>query len=276
MSSNLQEITLQSTDGVLVATNDDGHLVYPMLHLNRQPVPSDAQGWDRVLIFVDKESTINVSPPVIVLNEENNYFQSLYIQADGKWTISDVVEDFIELDSSTGQGTGVGNARIDITKASSLTEQGGYTSQFSITLADADSTTVTIPVYINVNVPLTVNGKGTGETVTINLDGANSYTETLTIIRDREWSLENVDNGTIAVSPPNGNGEFLPDFVSTLTVTKSPALTTTTATATFQVVSLFQTVNVIVNITTTITGEFVDPLPSEEGVTGTGDIYLYV
>jgi len=111
MSTNLQDITLQSADGVLVATNDAGHLVYPMLHLNRQPTPEDTRGWDRVLVFVDGDGSLRVSPATIELNEENNYFQSLYIEAEGKWSISGVIAEYIQLDSSSGQLEGVGNVK---------------------------------------------------------------------------------------------------------------------------------------------------------------------
>jgi len=283
MTTNLQDITLQSMDGTLVARNDNGHLTEPILFLNRQPVPEDAQGWDRVLVFVDGDGTINVHPTVIHLNEENNYFQSLYIQGEGKWSISGVVEEFIRLESSSGQLEGIGNARIDVTKAPTLTTQGGYSCQFLITLANADGTTVTVQVFITVNVPLTVGGRGNGQTLTINLNEANNYTQTLTIVRDREWSLENVDNSRITVSPTSGNGADLPNFASTLTVAKSPTLTPSTTaitvSTTFQVVSLHQRVNVVVNITMpalTITGEFVDPRSGEVGVTGTGNLYLYL
>jgi hypothetical protein len=261
-------------DGTLVATNDNGHLIEPILFLNRQPKPSDAQGWDRVLVFVDGNNTIQVHPPVINLNEENNYFQSLTIQGEGKWSISGVVDEFIRLESSSGQMTGVDNARIDITKAPTLTTQGDYSCFFMVTLAQVDGTETRVPVYLTVNVPLKVNGKGTGETREINLNATNNYSQTLTIIRDREWSLENVDTGKINVSPTLGNGAELPDFADTLIITKSPSLTTTTATTTFQIVSLFQRVNVKVNITITMTGEWVDPRPDEEGVTGTENLYL--
>jgi hypothetical protein len=259
-----------------------GHLVYPMLFLNRDPVPSDAQGWDRVLVFVDGNGTINVFPSVINLNEENNYFQSLSIQGEGKWSISGVVDEFIRLDSSSGQLEGIGNARIDITKAPTLVAQGSYSCSLFITLANADGTEFRIPVYITVNVPLTVNNRGNGETLTINLNAANNYTQTLTIIRDREWILENVDASRISVTPTSGNGADLPNFSGTLTVTKSPsllpALTVTNTSTTFQVVSLYQRVNVTVNITipaVVITGEFVDPRPGEAGVIGTGNVYVY-
>jgi hypothetical protein len=275
MSTNLQDITLQSTDGTLVATNDMGHLIFPILCLDREPVPSDAQGWDRVLVFVDGNGSISVHPSVINLNEENNYFQSLHIQGEGKWSISGVVDEFIRLDSSSGQMEGIGNARIDITKAPTLVAQGSYSCNLVITLANADGTEFRIPVYITVNVPLTVNNRGNGETLTINLNAANNYTQTLTIIRDREWTLENVDTSRISVTPTSGNGETLPNFSSTLTVTKSPNLATTTATTTFQIVSLYQRVNVTVNITLTITGQFVDPRPGVVGVIGTGNVYVY-
>ena len=267
MSVNLQDISLQSTDGTLVARNESGHLTYPMLFLNRQPVPEDAQGWDRVLVFVDGDNTIRVSPSVIELNEENNYFQSLSIQGEGYWSISGVVGEFIQLDSSSGQLEGVGNARIDVTKAPSLTSPGGYSCYFVITLANAEGTQIQIPVYIIVNVPITVNAKKNGETLTINLNQANNYTELLTIIRDREWTTENVDTNIINVSPVSGNGAELPDFADTLTVTKSPNMAMTTATTTFQVVSLHQRVNVTVNVTLTITGEFVD---------GNTNVYIYI
>jgi hypothetical protein len=273
--TNLQDITLQSADGVLVATNDAGHLVYPMLHLNRQPTPEDAQGWDRVLVFVDGDGSLRVSPAAINLNEENNYFQSLYIEAEGKWTITGIVEEYIQLESSSGQMEGVGNARIDITKATSLTTRGEYSCFFVVSLTNVDGTEVRVPVYIVLNIPLRVNDRGNGETITINLNNANGYTQLLTIIRDREWILENVNTNIINVTPTSGNGSDLPDFTSTLTVTRSPLLAATTATTTFQIVSLFQRVNVTVNITITITGEWVDPRPGEEGVSGTSNIYLY-
>jgi hypothetical protein len=276
MSTNLQDITLKSMDETLVAANDMGHLTYPMLFLNRQPVPSDAQGWDRVLVFVDGDGAVNVSPSVINLNEENNYFQSLDIQGEGVWSISGVVDEFIRLESSSGQLSGVGNARIDVTKAPTLTEQGGYSCFFIVTLSNADGTEMRVPVYIDVNVPLRVNGVGNGDTLTINLNAGNGYSESLTIISDREWTVENVDTDKINILPTSGNGAELPDFADTLTITKPPNLSATTATTTFQIASLYQRVNVKVNITITLTGAWVDPRPGEEGATGTENLYLYL
>ena len=251
-----------------------------MLHLDRQPMPEDVQDFDRVLVFIDGENTITVSPTAISLNEENNYFQSLSIQGEGQWSISGVVTEFIRLESSSGQLSGEGNARIDITKAPTLTERGEHSCYFTVTLANGEEHRVM--VYISVNVPLKVNGnlpgggKGNGETLTINLNAANNYTQNLTIVRDREWTVENFDTGKITVSPESGDGAALPDFTDTLTLTKSPNLLTTTATTTFQVVSVYQRVNVTVTITLTITGEFVDPLPEEAGATGQSALYLYL
>ena len=248
MTTNLQDITLQSADGVLVATNDNGHLIYPILHLNRQPVPADAQGFDRVLVFVDGDTSLHVSPEIIELNEEHNYFQSVHIVGDGQWSISGVVEDFIRLASSSGQLKGVGNARIDVTKAPSLVTPGGYLCDFFITLDDEGGVKRTILVYINVNVPMTVGGTGNNGIHTINLNASNNHTETLTIVRDREWTLENVDSNLISVSPTSGIGIEAEGFINTLTVGLSPPLTAATATTTFQVVSLHQRVNVTVKI----------------------------
>ena len=270
MSTNLQDITLQSSDGVLVARNEAGHLTYPMLFLNRRPIPSDAQGWDRVLVFIDGDanSTVNIHPAAINLNEDNNYFQSLTIQIEGKWSIDGVIDEYIQLESSSGQMEGVGAARIDVTKNPSLTVQGEYSCSFDITFANAEGTAVRIPVYITVNVPLTVNDRQNNETLEITLQASNDYTEVLTILRDREWSVEDVDPGIINVTPVEGNGRNQPDFISTLTVTKSPDLITPTATTTFQIVSLFQRVNVKVNIMTAMTGEFIDPVPP--------NLYIYI
>jgi len=270
----MSNITLESLNGTLKAKNEGGHLVYPMLHLDRQPTPEDVQDFDRVLVFIDGENTITVSPTAISLNEENNYFQSLSIQGEGQWSISGVVTEFIRLESSSGQLSGEGNARIDITKAPTLTERGEHSCYFTVTLANGEEHRVM--VYIIVNLPLKVNNKGNGETLTINLNAANNYTQALTIIRDREWAVENVDTGKITVSPESGNGAAMPDFTDTLSLTKSPNLLTTTATTTFQVVSVYQRVNVTVNITLTITGEFVDPLPDEAGATGQSALYLYI
>jgi hypothetical protein len=276
MTTTLQDITLQSLDGVIEATNDNGHLVAPILFLDRAPVPEDMQGRDRVLVFVDGDESSILTPAAIILNEENNFFQSLSIETSLHWSIRNIDNEKIVIESSSGQMEGVGHARIDVSKIAALTAQGTHTCTFDILFTDAVDTVTTIPVTMVINVPLKVNDKKVNETLTINLTSANNYTEFLTIIRDREWFLENVDESVISVSPKEGNGSNLPEYKSILTVTKSPLLAKTTASTSFQVVSLFQRINVKITITLSITGEFVDPLDGEEGVTGTDNLYIYI
>jgi len=70
MSTNLQDITLQSTDGMLHATNTAGHLTYPMLFRHDTPDPENLpvdlqqilEEWENVLIFVDGKTTLPVVP----------------------------------------------------------------------------------------------------------------------------------------------------------------------------------------------------------------------
>jgi len=277
MTTNINDITLQSTDGVLVARNEQGHLTYPMLFLDREPIPSDVQGWDRVLVLIDSDGGMSVSPTVIELTEENNSFQSLSIQGEGAWSISGVTDELIQLESSSGQMAGVGNARMDITKAAGLTGQGGYSTFFTVT--NSNGTEIRVDVYITVNRPMTVDGTGNGGTLNITLNQGNNYTQTLTILRDREWTAEGIDTNIINVTPTSGSGANMPDFISTLTVTKSPLLTAPgTTTTTLTVVSGYQTVYVTVTLIIPVTADWDDPISgnSEAGVTGTGNIYLYL
>jgi len=270
MSTNINDITLQSTDGVLRARNNEGNLIYPMLFVEDESElnnPNIAQGFDSVLVVVDGDGSMDIDPTVIHLTEENNYFQSLYMRGEGAWTIrgADASSNiaYAHLDSSSGQMMGVGDVRIDVT--SLVTTPGEYTSSFVVVLSNG--TEITIPVTITVSQQLTVNGRT--DSVTINLNAGNNYTETLSVVRDREWTVENVDTNKIIVTPTSGNG------AATLTVTKSPNLSSSTATTTFQVVSFYQRVDVTVNITITATGRWLDPLPNEPGVIGTDSIYLY-
>ena len=90
MSTNINDITLQSTDGVLRARNNEGNLIYPMLFIEDESElnnPNIAQGFDQVLVIVDGDGSVDIDPTVIHLTEENNYFQSLYMRGEGAWTI---------------------------------------------------------------------------------------------------------------------------------------------------------------------------------------------
>jgi len=285
MSTNISDITLQSTDGTLVARNSAGNLTYPMLFLDREPVSSDAQGWDKVLVFIEGDGGIDVSTMTVTLNEANNYFQSIYLTGDGAWTLSGGVEDWLDITSSSGQMEGVGGARIDFAKRSAFNTLGAFSCTVTITLANSSGEEKQILVNLVVSVPLKVqdetNSAVNGETLNITL-ASPSYTKNLMVIRDLEWHVENVNESLLAVSPTLGQG-VSPDFESTLTVTKSPFVkeqySPQTLSTTFQVVSLFQTVTVSVTLNISaadVTLEFVDPLSSEAGVAGTGAVYIYV
>jgi len=366
MSTTIQDITLQSTDGVLVARNNGGHLTYPMLHLDRDPMPEDAQGWDRVLIFVDGKTRATISPTIIVLFEENNFSQSLYIQTGGEWSISGVDNSKFQVD----QREGVGDARIIVTKVPAFTETGHHISEFAITVHGAVQSVTTIQVYlflcgaseivinhwyitldevngysesldipiagewtifgvtssliqvtpmsgaghgllaitktmatpgihsctfvlistlevaivhvsIDVTVPLEVWNSSGGSSVfsggTLTVDFTNPSYAYLTIIRDREWTLDGVDTGKIAVSPASGTGSPTDSYRSYATISKASSYQDPAGFTEFYIRSLTQWVKVIVNFGTPITGEFIDPPPGAVGVAAASEnIYLYL
>jgi len=294
MSENINEVTLQSTDGTLIAQNDgNNNLVYPMLHLDRQPTQNDinmldSQGWDSVLICVDGDPEVGkfyVSEENVTLGEENNYFRTVGIFCDEHegWTVSDVDENYIKIDSTSGVLVGYGNARLDITKAAGLTTPGEYPTFFTITQTSSGNT-IRINVFIDVSVPLDVNP------ITIPLNVLNGYTNTITVNRDRHWHLEGVDNELIEVSLMEGSGEP-PGYERIITVTKSPTLVNdsttseSTPTTTFDVVSGIHRIAVTVNITipklptAPVVFAFIDPpaINSEVGVLASQqNIYIYV
>jgi hypothetical protein len=283
MSTNINDITLQSICKTLVAKNDgSGKLIYPEYFVQGQFTEEDAEflaelDFDNILIYIEGNE-ISVNPTEVYLHEVNNYFQRILLLGDGHWTISDIDEDYFGVESSTGQLEGIGNAWLDITKVLSLTAPGEYSRFFTITTGTG--LTITVNVHIDVSVPLSVNP------TTITLNEANNYTATVSVTRDRQWDVGAGTNPTYVIIAPmsgNGNGE--------ITVTKSPTLVNTstsqnrTETATFQVVSNYQTVTITVSIVIPAlppppppTLAFVDPRPGtdEVGATGTEPLYLYV
>jgi len=248
-------ITLQTIDGKHQAKNDGlGNLTAPIVFSDRQPTQSDLdmldeQGWDEVLFLVDNNGVLAVEPTSIILHEDNNYCQYIFIKGHGAWSISGVDAHLITLDSSTGLMAGSGDARIDVEAVPGLLP-GKYHCSFTVMLANGES--VIVEVALDVSVPLTVNGEGNGKTVTLNLNADNNYTASLTVARDRNWEVSGVSNfGRIVVSPPAGDGVTLPPYTETVTVTKSPGFTeigTHTPAASFDVVSSAYRVRVNVNI----------------------------
>jgi hypothetical protein len=283
MSTNINDITLQSICKTLVAKNDgNGKLIYPEYFVQGQFTEEDAEflaelDFDSILIYVEG-SEITVNPMDVYLHEDNNYFQRILLLGDGHWTISDVDEDYFTIESSTGQLEGIGNAWLDVVKVAGLTAAGEYSRFFTITTGTGLTNTV--------NVQIDVSNPRSGHPSTITLNEANNYTHPVSVTRDRHWDVVAGTNPTyIVITPMSGNGN------SEIIVTKSPTLINTstsqnrTETATFLVVSNYQTVTVTVSIIIPAlpppplpTLAFVDPRPGtdEVGATGTNPLYLYV
>ena len=205
MSTNIADITLQSMDGTLVSRNEQGHLTEPMLFLNREPVPEDAQDWDRVLIFVDGKTRSTIAPTTLVLFEENGFSQSLDIQTGGEWSISGVNTSLIRVDQSSGTGmTGTGNTRINVTKAPAFSDSGFHSCSFTISIAGAAVSATNIQIY------LFMGGGNVGTSnvspTTISLTEANNFSQTLTIQSDEEWLIAGVDTARIQIASGSMQG----------------------------------------------------------------------
>jgi len=215
MSTNIADITLQSMDGTLVSRNEQGHLTEPMLFLDREPVPEDAQDWDCVLVFVDGKTRSTITPTTLVLFEENEYFQSLNIQTGGEWSISDVDHSMIRVAPVAGTGStgadstgtdrvGTGNAQINVTKAPSFNELGFHLSSFTISIAGAAVSETSIQVF------LFMGGGSVGMSdvspTTIRLTEANNFSQTLTIQSDEEWLIAGVDTERIQIDSGSMQG----------------------------------------------------------------------
>jgi len=283
MSTDLHQITLESLNRALVATNDRGHLVLPILCLDREPLPEDAEGWEQVLVFVDgKERDITgditsgkTTMKKIVLDADNNYTHTVDIETEAEWNVVGVNTSWIQVTPASGASS----TTIEIRKASSLTATGNYQTAFAV-LDPTDEIIAVILVTVIVSVPLAVRHNNTtarnGETLTVTLTAPNYSPQYLYITRDQAWILEGVDTTKITVSPMSGNGAGQWDS-EVVSIAKAAGFNPTAlTTTTFWVVSLTQRVQIIVNITPPITGEFVDPRPGEVGVTGQSDIYIYI
>ena len=202
----IKDITLQSMDGKLVARNEDGHLIYPMLHLDRDPVLEDTQGWEQVLVFVDGKTRSTISPTVIVLFEENGFLHPLEIQTGGDWSITGVDNSLIRV----SQTSGTGNALINVTKAPSFNESGIHQTAFTITIAGASASETSIHVY------LFMGGGGSDiNQVSITLNEVNDYSQPLGIPMAGEWQAVGVNESLIRLT----------NQMDGILITKAPTLT---------------------------------------------------
>ena len=135
--------------GTLVAKNENGHLSYPMLHLDREPVLSDAQDFDNVLVFVDGEVRIpggNSNVITVELDEDNDYIQTLDLQAENSWKTVGVNSSLIQVSL---------NQTTDIEVRGTTTTPGTYSNVFAI-LDEADEMVAVVLVRLTVSVPLKI------------------------------------------------------------------------------------------------------------------------
>jgi len=231
MSTNIADITLQSMDGTLVSRNEQGHLTEPMLFLDREPVPEDAQDFDCVLVFVDGKTRSTITPTTLVLFEENEYFQSLHIQTGGEWSISDVDHSLIRVTSASGTdstGTdraGTGNVQINVTKAPAFNELGFHLCSFTISIAGAVVSETSIQVF------LFIGGGSIGTSdvspTTIRLTETNNFSQMLTIQSDEEWLIAGVDMERIQIAPVGlASGQVQGVGNAQIEVKKAASLTT--------------------------------------------------
>jgi len=167
---------------------------------------------------------------------------------------------------------------VRVSKASSLTTPGTYTTVFA--LIGEDWVRI-FEVTIVITVPLGVRYNNTtfrhGQTVTVTFPAPNYPLQYLQISGSRSWVLEEVNPAIVGASPDSGQG-FDNSWESTwVTLSRPPSLAVTELiTTTFRVRAQEQWVDVIVRYIPPISGRFVNPRSGEEGATGTDDIYIYV
>ena len=207
MSTDLQNIALESLDGTLVAQNENGHLTYPMLHLDSDSVPENAQGWaplmqgyESVLVFVEGKVHFTdedkIAPTTLVLCEENNFSQTINIQTEREWSITRMNDSLIRVDPMAG----VGNSQLTVTKAPAFSESGFYFSSFTITIAGVSETG--IQVYLFMGSPIESN------MITIDLTEDNDYIQPLDVAAAASWKTVGVSSAQIQVSQSSGNGDI--------------------------------------------------------------------
>ena len=282
MSQFLQDIALQSMDDVLVAKNDGGHLTEPILFLDREPIPADAQDFDNVLVFIEGEIRKGgkVERIAVTLDEDNDYRQPIPIPEG----VEGVDWYTIGLDTTrlTIDGT-------DIVKNSSFSTLGTYNNVFVIIVADAPGTTV-IDVTLVVTRRLEVRqwtAAGTGgsqvsgtdpayhgESTSLTTEDDNRFLRVYRVPLLTSSDLKNVDPSKITAELSGLQSDY-----RVITISKVSSLEVTVPiSTTFRIESLNQYVDVTVNLIPVVpmTLEFVDPLSSEAGVAGTGAVYIYV
>jgi hypothetical protein len=203
MTINPQDISLQSMDDILVAENEQGHLTAPLLFLQREAVPDDAEDFESVLVFSDGKTRAVIDSTILVLHKGNGWTQSLGIETGGAWTISGINEDYIWIDPEFREG--VGDIQIDVQRASSLIDEPGFhCCEFLLSIEGAVVSESVIHVFI-------FNGAGLGpiQRTSVTLDESNEYEYELNLSILEGCLPDGVDEGYFTVTENSEGGVFL-------------------------------------------------------------------
>ena len=294
-------------DDVLVGRNDGGKITAPILFKESQSEDDDVQldiddmqGFDTVLVFVTGKvrgggdgdgGTGNINTREVFLTEENGYTVTLPFELIGEFMETEVNTARIRYSIGTDD-EGLPQT-ITITKAAALTAVGTHRTAFALVSEPRIVDDEVIPgwaevfrVTIIITVPLSVQHGNTtarhGETLVVNLTAPNYSPQYLQVRGSRPWVLEGVDTAIITVSPTSGNGFQNTWDAAWVMIARANSSTVSEIIATtFRILTRnqgtpFHWVDVIVNILPLISGRFVDPLPGEEGATGTEPVYIYI
>ena len=274
MSTELENVTWQSMDDVLVARNENGHLEAPISFA--EPTVENMGGFDRVLFFVKGKITGGTGGgdfrrTEVSLTEENNYSETHPIEAiEGEYKEIGVDTEMVKFT--------LGENGITISKYQYLTTPGTYNTVFAFV---GDDWAEIFVVQIVITVPLRVQHGSVqathGQTLTINMTSPNYSPQYLYVYGSRSWVLEGVESGKINVSPTSGNGYDDQWSADVITISKPSALTVEEKiTTTFRILAQTQWVDVTVNFLPPSRLAFVAPRSGEVGApAGTDPVYIY-
>jgi hypothetical protein len=201
MTLNPENISLQSLDDLLAARNEQGHLTAPMLFLDREAVPDDAEDFGAVLVFSDGKTRAVIDSTILVLHKGNDYTQTLGIETGGTWTLSEINENYVFIDPE--QREGFGDVQIDVSRALAMQDVPGFHGcDFLLTIDGAVASEQVIHVFI-------FNGKGLGaiQHTSITLDENNDYEYTLAFLEG--CSATDVNEAYFTVEETDESGVFL-------------------------------------------------------------------
>ena len=272
MSTELQEITWQSMDGVLETRNVNGHLEANMLCLDRKPTVEDMDGFDRVLCFVKGKiggSGGDIQRTEVFLTEENNYTETFPAgRIEGEYEVIGRNAEMVNF--------AIASETLTFTKPSNLESPGTYNHIFAVIGEDWAEIFV---VQIVVTVPLRVQHNNVdhvhGQTISMTLTATNSP-QYLYVFGSRDWILEGVEPANINVSPTSGSGHNNQWDSSVITIQPTEEVEEPIATA-FRILAQTQWVDVNITLLPATRLQFVAPRSGEVGApAGNNPVYLYL